>query len=134
MTSPISNSDTSERTEAVIVVAHGSRNQAANLAHFELVDGLVSLCPGLEVRPAFLELAEPSIAVAIAALVEEGVDSIRLLPYFLHPGNHTSRDLPAAAEVAMETHQGLVVSVSAHFGADPGVLPILAHQVLQVGR
>ena len=86
---------------AVIVVAHGSRNEAANLAHFELVERLRTLSPGVELRSAFLELAQPSILSAIDALVEEGIDSIRLLPYFLHPGNHTSRDLPAAAASAM---------------------------------
>lgn len=113
---------------AVVVAAHGSRAEAANLAHREVVDALdATVAP--PVTPAFLELAEPSIPDAIDAAVSAGASTVLVVPYFLHPGRHLTDDLPAIADDAAERHPTVVVRLLGSFGSEPGLLDILSTQV-----
>lgn len=89
---------------SLLVVAHGSRRQAAN----DEVEALTKvICQQLvsnnplgitRVSTAFLELAEPSIEQGIDALLTEGSQDIWLMPYFLTNGRHVSVDIPEIVE------------------------------------
>lgn len=122
---------------AIVVAAHGSRAEAANRAHRDVVDALadaLSADPfnatvGGAVTPAFLELAEPTIPDAIDAAAATGVGTVLVVPYFLHPGRHLSDDLPAIIDAATARHPGIEIRLLGSFGAEPGVLDILAAQV-----
>lgn len=113
---------------AVVVAAHGSRAEGANVAHREVVDGLAAMVAP-PVTPAFLELAEPSIPEAIDAAVRAGASTVLVVPYFLHPGRHLTDDLPAIAAAARTRHPTVAVRLSSSFGSEPGLLDILAAQV-----
>ncbi|MCU1497325.1 MAG: cbiX [Acidimicrobiales bacterium] len=113
---------------AVVVAAHGSRAEAANLAHRQVVEDLDSRI-GPPATPAFLELVEPSIPAGIDAAVAAGARTVLVLPYFLHPGRHLSDDLPAIVADAVARHPGSDVRLLASFGSDPALLDILAAQV-----
>ena len=89
---------------ALLLIAHGSRNVEAN-------DDLVALAMALReeyaiVEPAFLELAEPTIAVAGRRCVEQGATRVILMPYFLSAGVHVRQDLATwRAQLAQEYEQ-----------------------------
>jgi hypothetical protein len=132
----------------VLLVAHGSRNPLAAVEHAQLCEKVQAQSneaqsneaqsapqAGLEpqpiqVRPAYLELAEPSIADAIDTAVAQGALQIRLLPHFLNSGNHVMRDLPEAVAEAEKKHPGISIELAEHLGADAGLVSLLTTRVL----
>ena len=115
----------------VLLVAHGSRNPAAcTAAHRRSCSIAAAGDDGSAtaplVRPAYLEISEPSIPTAIDEAIAQGATSVRLLPHFLSPGNHVLVDLPAIAAAAIERHPGTPIELAEHLGADPGLVALLA--------
>jgi sirohydrochlorin ferrochelatase len=79
--------------KAALLIAHGSRVDAANR-------DLVGLAEALRARDAFpvveigyLELAQPTIIDGGIACVQQGAERVFLLPYFLSAGAHVTNDL-----------------------------------------
>lgn len=112
----------------VVMAAHGSRAEAANTAHRELVDAVAAHSPA-PVVPAFLELAEPSIPAAIDAVVADGSTQVLVLPYFLHPGRHLAEDLTGIVADATERHPGVRVRLLDLFGADRALAALVVAQI-----
>ena len=78
---------------ALIILGHGSSNPAATEQFHELVAQLRERRDE-RVYPAFMELAEPGLAGAVADAVAAGADEIVVQPCFLFDGNHIRRDIP----------------------------------------
>jgi sirohydrochlorin ferrochelatase len=68
------------------------------------------------VEPAHMELAEPSIGTAFKCCVEQGATRVIICPYFLFPGRHWDKDIPALAAQAAEQHTGVPYVVTAPIG------------------
>ena len=115
-------------SETVLLIAHGSRNPAAQADHERLCER-VGAAAGVPVRPAYLELAEPDIAGAIDDAVAGGAGRVRLVPVFLHSGNHVARDIPGAVTAARAAHPGVVIELDEHVGADPGLVDLIAARI-----
>jgi sirohydrochlorin ferrochelatase len=112
----------------IVLAAHGSRRGDANDAHRVLTEQVAALLAA-PVRPAFLELAEPSIPAAIDAAVADGARRVQVLPYFLHPGNHTTHDLPAIVAEAGARHPAVDISLLGLFGTDGSLAEAIAAQI-----
>jgi sirohydrochlorin ferrochelatase len=112
----------------VVLVAHGSRVDEANDAHRALA-GTLAQRTGATVVPAYLELADPDVPTAIDHAVATGANRVVVLPYFLLPGAHTTRDIPAIIAEAGTRHPEVDLIQAAHLGADPAVVELLATQV-----
>ena len=78
---------------AILLIAHGSRVDAANADLRELATLIAERKPEAIVEHAYLELAEPSISAGLQACVDRGADEVRMLPWFLSAGSHVTRDL-----------------------------------------
>ena len=107
-----------------ILVAHGSRLASANEAHVDLCREL-SERTSRSVRPAFLELAEPSIGAAIDDAAGVGAPIV-VLPFFLLPGNHTGRDIPDIVTAARARHPALDLSLARYLGAETALVDVVA--------
>ena len=116
-------------TVAVIIVDHGSRRTEANESLETLVQGSVGSLPYPIVEVAHMELAEPSIATAFDRCVAAGATTVAIAPYFLGPGSHWDRDIPALAESAAAGHPGVRWLVAAPLGPDPELLAIVDRRV-----
>ncbi|CAN5656523.1 hypothetical protein BH10ACT3_BH10ACT3_08680 [soil metagenome] len=122
----------------VLLVAHGSRNPLAAVEHTRLCGAVqedlrsqpAEGASQIQVRPAYLEIAEPSIQDAVDAAVADGATSIRLLPHFLNSGNHVMVDLPAQVAAATERHPEIAIELVEHLGADPGLVRLLTTRAL----
>lgn len=112
---------------AVVLVAHGSRVDAANEAHCDLA-GRVATSAGATVLPAFLELASPDIPTALDQAAAAHA-LVVVLPYFLLPGAHTTRDLPALVAAAEQRWPTTRFRLLPHVGADDALVGLLAAQV-----
>ena len=85
---------------ALLLIAHGSRKDAANAEIVALAKRIARLgARDFErVEAAFLELVEPGIEQGIGNLAAAGASRIVVLPYFLAEGNHVARDIPEVLE------------------------------------
>ncbi|WP_195210453.1 sirohydrochlorin chelatase [Actinomarinicola tropica] len=117
-----------------LVVAHGSRAPGVTADHDAVCAALGTRAPaGIDVRPAYLEINEPSIPDAIDAAVADGAERVVLVPYFLHAGNHTRRDIPAFVDEATVRHPGVALSMAEHLGPDDRLVAILADRAAEAG-
>jgi sirohydrochlorin ferrochelatase len=112
----------------VVLIAHGSRNPRTAEDHAALCRRIADAA-GVPVEPAFLELSQPSIPDAVDAAVAAGASAVRLVPFFLHVGNHVLSDLPELAAAAQQRHPGTPVMLEEHVGADPGLVDLLVARV-----
>lgn len=80
--------------QAILIVSHGSPNQTANGAFLSMVGRLGKRLGGLEIFPAFMSLAEPTIQQQLSALADQGAEKVIVMPYFLFDGQHVSEDIP----------------------------------------
>ena len=103
----------------IVIVDHGSRRAEANRRHEEFVAGWREARHLDNVEAAHMELAEPSIATAVDACVAKGATTVVIAPYFLWPGNHWDRDIPALAAEACSRHPGVGHLVAAPLGPHP---------------
>lgn len=74
---------------ALIAVAHGSRRPAAQAEVRALLDALRSARPGLDVREAYIELAEPLLPGVLRVLFGPAV----VVPLLLGNGYHIAHDV-----------------------------------------
>lgn len=121
----------SEPEDAIVVLAaHGSRAEAGNDAHRNLAERLAE-GTGRTVVAAFLELAEPSIGDSIdrAIVAAPQARAVVVLPYFLHPGRHVDKDIPAIVDEARSRHPGTDITLLSAFGSNEEVLDLLATQL-----
>ena len=106
---------------ALVLFAHGARAQSWAAPFERLRDQAQARLPEVRVTLAFLELMEPRLPEAVAALAAEGVGDITVVPVFLGQGGHLLRDLPELADGIRAAHPGLRLQVAGAIGEDPGV-------------
>lgn len=91
---------------AILLIAHGSREESANRDLRELAGRLSG--SGRDSRSivvaSFLELAEPDIAAGGEQCVASGAERVLMVPYFLSAGVHLRRDLTAARDELATRH------------------------------
>jgi sirohydrochlorin cobaltochelatase len=111
---------------ALILFAHGAR-AASWAAPFERLRALVQArTPEVPVSLAFLELMEPRLPQQVAALAEDGVTAIQVVPVFLGQGGHVLRDLPLMVEQLKLDFPGVAIDVAGAVGEDAAVLDAMA--------
>jgi sirohydrochlorin ferrochelatase len=111
--------------DGVILVDHGSRVADSNAALLVVADRFKRTLGHDLVEPAHMELAEPSIADAVAACVTRGAKRIVVVPFFLLPGRHWRKDIPELTQMACATHGDLPYLVTAPLGDAQGVVDVL---------
>jgi sirohydrochlorin ferrochelatase len=104
---------------AVLVIAHGSRQQAANDDLSELVKRLADQGDYPIVEGCFLELAEPDLPTGGEKCVARGATRVLLIPYFLSAGVHLQRDLTAARDDLGRRHPGVQFRLGPPLGPHP---------------
>jgi sirohydrochlorin ferrochelatase len=112
-------------TTGIIVFAHGSRIEPANQAVRSVAADLARAGDYSIVRAAFLELGHPSLEEAADLLVAQGVDRIAVIPYFLTPGTHLERDLPALMDRISNKYKDIQIVSTASLDGHPGLVQIL---------
>ena len=103
--------------KAILLVDHGSRKGEANdmlICMANLIQTMAG--SNIVVRPAHMELAEPTIAQGFADCVDAGADEVIVFPYMLSPGRHSTDDIPRMVEEAASDHPGVTFVVTPAFG------------------
>ena len=103
-------------TAEVILLAHGSPDIRAPRATHALA-ARVGEKLKQHVSVAFIDKAEPNLAVAVSAAVERGADRIVVVPLFLSRAFHVRVDVPEAVADA-ETATGVSIGITPPLGPD----------------
>jgi len=84
--------------------------------------------PGVLVRSAHMELAEPLIPQGVDACVEAGATDLVVFPYMLSPGKHSTRDIPRIVSEATQRYPDLSVRVTPAFGVHAKLAEVIAER------
>ena len=114
---------------AILLVDHGSRRPEANAQLGALAERLRARLPERVVEVAHLELTAPGIGAGVDACVAAGAREIVVHPFFLAPGRHLTRDIPARAREAAARHEGLQVRISAPLGLHEKLVDVVLERV-----
>jgi sirohydrochlorin ferrochelatase len=109
----------------LILFGHGSRVAEANQSVMAVTEALRERGGYRLTATAFLELAEPDLPAAVAALVAQGARRIVVIPYFLTLGIHLRRDLPRIVEELESIHPGVEILVTDPLDGHPALLDIV---------
>jgi sirohydrochlorin ferrochelatase len=115
----------------IVIVDHGSSRPEANGRHESFVDAWRGTGGHHIVEAAHMELAAPSLADAFDACVAAGATTVAIVPYFLWPGSHWDRDIPALAAEAAASHRGIEYLVTAPLGPHPLLATIVEQRIGQ---
>jgi sirohydrochlorin ferrochelatase len=107
----------------IVVFGHGSSVESANRAVCAIADEAARRGGWKLYETAFLECA-PLLPDAVEKLVASGADRILILPYFLTPGIHLQRDLPAIVDSLARRH-GIPIDVAPPLDGHPDLSGIL---------
>jgi sirohydrochlorin ferrochelatase len=110
-------------TLPLVLVAHGSRDEAAHTSTLAVADALRAALPGVPVRIGYVDVRGPTVADAVA-----GLTAAVLVPAFLASGYHVRVDLPEQlAGVAGD------FTVTPALGPDPLVVSAAADRLAEAG-
>jgi sirohydrochlorin ferrochelatase len=117
---------------ALLLIAHGSRQEEANADLYHVVAEMHARGYAL-VEASFLELAEPGIEAGGARCVAEGAERVILLPYFLSAGVHVRRDLTEARAKLAERFPAVEFRLAEPLGRHPLLLDVVAERAREAG-
>jgi len=115
-------------TTALLLIAHGSRNEEANADLHFVVAGLEQRGHAV-VMASFLELAEPDIEQWGELCVRRGARQVVLVPWFLSAGIHVRRDLTEARARLARRFPEVAFHLAEPFGRHPLLLEVVADRV-----
>ena len=122
------------KKRALILVDHGSVVKEANEMLVEVADRVRESCKSEFdiVRYAHMEIAEPTISQAFDACVADGADEVIVHPYFLSPGRHSMRDIPAMVEDAARKHPHTSYRVTEPLGLHQKIVDVILERALNI--
>jgi sirohydrochlorin ferrochelatase len=100
----------------ILVIGHGSSDKGARAAFEYTVNGIVPLYKS--VNFCFLELDKPNIEEGVRNIVSKGTGLLIVVPYFLHRGAHTKKDVRVDLYSALEKYRLKEAHLTEHLGAD----------------
>lgn len=101
----------------LLLVGHGSRDQAGNGQFLDLARSLAAAAPW-PVEPCFLDHAQPDIPAGFRCLVERGVGHIGVMPLFLFAAGHAKRDVPERLRALRERYPAVMVTYGRPLGVE----------------
>jgi sirohydrochlorin ferrochelatase len=113
---------------ALLLIAHGSRQEEANADLFHVLTAMRRRGAFAIVEAAFLELAEPDIDAGAARCVAQGAGRVVLLPYFLSAGVHVRRDLAEARRRLASRYPQVQFRLAKPLGQHPLLLEVVAER------
>ncbi|MDZ4821051.1 MAG: sirohydrochlorin chelatase [Planctomycetota bacterium] len=119
--------DPSERP-GILLIGHGTRDPVGQGEFLQLAGLVAEKCPDWPVEAGFLELAEPSIAVAFERLLARAVQDIVVVPALLFSAGHAQRDIPDAILAAAEKHSVRSICMTPALQCNPLLLELSARR------
>jgi sirohydrochlorin cobaltochelatase len=119
---------------AVILFAHGARDERWAEPFARVVSKARAAAPGLLIELAYLEHLEPSLEQAARRLAKLGAASIVVVPLFLGRGGHLRIDAPRLIAAAQAVLPGVAIVMAPSAGEDDAVIDALAAYCVRTAR
>lgn len=116
---------------ALLLIAHGSRQEEANADLYHAVAELRRTGRYAIVEAAFLELAEPGILAGAERCLVQGAQRVILLPYFLSAGVHVRRDLADFCHRLAQRHPDVSFRLAEPLGRHALLLDVLIQRACE---
>ncbi len=110
---------------AVLACSHGTSSPEGQRAVATLVDALAASLPDRRVEGAYVDVQEPDVPTALAALADGG--PVRVVPLLLSAGFHVYVDLAEAVARVPAAEVGPAL------GPDPRLVTLLARRLTEAG-
>jgi sirohydrochlorin ferrochelatase len=117
---------------AILLIAHGSREQTANDDLHELAARFSAQGTYPIVEACFLELAEPGLHAGGDRCVARGATRVLMIPYFLSAGVHLRRDLTTARDELSRRHPDVDFRLGAPLGPHPLLDQLVAARIREL--
>ena len=117
------------KKEGVILLAHGSQSPRAEEGLQEIASQVKERLGGTRVILAFFQFNHPNLLEAMAGAVAEGMKKIVVVPFFLAPGVHVRKDIPAELDHARVKYPGVEILLSRPLLPDPRIAEILLDRI-----
>jgi len=116
----------------LLLAAHGTRDPAGVEAFQALAARVAARAAqdGIEVAGGFIELSEPPLRDAVAALAAPRIVAV---PLMLVAAGHAKGDIPAALAREQIRHPGLTFSYARTLGPHPLLIDLLGQRITAVG-
>lgn len=117
----------------LVIVAHGTRDDAGAAVVGRLAEAVASELPGVAVRPAFVDVRPPRVVTALDQVLYRTADAGRaavVVPAFLGAGYHVRHDLPRQLADAGLAHRTLVTPL---IGSHPLLVTAAADRLRRSG-
>ncbi len=116
----------------LLILGHGSKLSEANDTLRRVAGSIKERASTYSsVVPAFLQMERPDFGTAVDALASDGIEDIVVMPYFLYPGAHVTKDLPAEIESAKARHPQLRFAVTGNIGYHEKLIEIVLERIGQ---
>ncbi|MBX9661305.1 MAG: NAD(P)H-dependent oxidoreductase subunit E [Nitrospiraceae bacterium] len=110
-------------TTGLLIVGHGSRDVSANAEFESVVAAYRASRPDVDVTHGYVELARPSLAMALRELAQRA-DFIVVLPLFLFAAGHVKNDIPLALSQARQDFPAVRFTVTNALGVHPNLVEL----------
>jgi sirohydrochlorin ferrochelatase len=117
------------RPVGLLFMAHGTPYPEANAPIERIAARVHARADYCQAVVSYLDCNQPTIDAAIDLLVADGANRIITVPYFLHEGRHTQRDLPGILDGARQRHPHVEFRTAAHLGYDLRFVEIIVERV-----
>lgn len=114
---------------AIIILGHGSRSAGADEAVKRVAAELTGKGGFDLVAYAFLQYTAPDPEIVIRQCVEASAGWIVIVPFFLQPGTHVTKDIPLLIEQARKNHPGVLFDATDYAGSHALMAEIVADLV-----
>jgi len=114
---------------AILLLGHGSKAKEANDTLRDIAESVSKKGGWGLVRAAFLQIERPGIKEAVEGMVSDGVKDITVMPYFLYPGLHVTRDIPEELEAVKSEHPGLKIRIARNLGFDERLVDMTVERI-----
>lgn len=118
--------DLERDVDALILLAHGSRDPAWRVPFDRIAQKVRDERPGTHVVVAFMEYGVPRLSQAVDALTARGASRIGVAPLFLGLGGHVRSDLPRLVEATHAQYPHLQLRLTPSVGESEDVLDAIA--------
>src|SRR5262245_36099677 len=110
----------------ILLVGHGTRSELGTRQYLSLAASLARVLAPVPLEPAFLELAQPDIDVAVGRLMERGIKRLATVPLLLFAAGHAKRDIPKQVREALDRRSGCEIDFvqTAHIGCHPAIIEL----------